>query len=96
VFRLMAHIDTVILANLVLGEKAVPELLQSYCTAERLAGALVPLLGDTPERQRQLQAFTRLDQIMDLSGEAPSSRAARAVLALIAGKPALPSPSGSC
>ena len=54
--------------------------------------ALVPLLGDTPERRRQLEAFARLDTVMDLSGEAPSARAARAVLALIEGKSALPSP----
>ena len=32
VFRMMAHIDTVILANLVLGHKAVPEFLQGECT----------------------------------------------------------------
>jgi lipid-A-disaccharide synthase len=96
VFRLMAHVDTVILANLVLGEKAVPEFLQGECTADRLARALVPLLGDTAERQRQLEAFARLDAIMGLSGEAPSRRAAHAVLAGIERKTALPSASASC
>src|SRR4051812_3716223 len=96
VFRMMAHIDTVILANLVLGEKIVPEFLQSECTADRLAAALLPLLSDTPERQRQLTRFARLDQIMDLGGEAPSTRAARAVLASIERKSGLPSPLGSC
>jgi lipid-A-disaccharide synthase len=96
VFRLMAHIDTVILANLVLAENVVPEFLQGHCTPERLAAALVPLLRDTPERRRQIEAFTRLDQIMDLSGEPPSTRAARAVLALIEHKTALPSSPGSC
>jgi lipid-A-disaccharide synthase len=96
VFRMMAHIDTVILANLVLGEKIVPEFLQSECTADRLAPALLPLLSDTSERQRQLTGFTRLDQIMELGGEAPSTRAARAVLALIERKPGLPSPLASC
>jgi len=95
-FRAMAHIDTVILANLVLGENVVPEFLQGDCTPDRLAAALVPLLRDTPERERQLAAFARLDQIMDLSGEPPSARAARAVLALIARKSALSSLSGSC
>ncbi|HWP15326.1 MAG TPA: lipid-A-disaccharide synthase [Xanthobacteraceae bacterium] len=96
VFRMMAHIDTVILANLVLGENAVPEFLQSECTADRLAAALLPLLRDTPERRRQIESFSRLDTIMDLAGEAPSIRAARAVLALIEQKTTLPSPSGSC
>ncbi len=96
VFRLMAHIDSVILANLVLGEKAVPEYLQRDCTAGRLAQALVPLLGDTSERRRQLQAFSHLDTIMGLSGEAPSRRAARAVLAAIERRTALPSAASSC
>ena len=98
-FRLMASINTVILANLVLGENVVPEYLQSECTPDRLAAGLVPLLGDTPERQRQLDAFARLDTIMDLAAEPPSARAAHAVLALIArqgASRALPSSAGSC
>jgi len=40
--------------------------------------------------------FSRLDQIMDLSGEPPSIRAARAVLAVIERKAGLPSPAASC
>jgi lipid-A-disaccharide synthase len=95
-FRMMAHINTVILANLVLGENVVPEFLQRNCTPEQLAKALVLLLHDTEGRRRQLQAFARLDRIMDLSGEPPSTRAARAVLALIERKTALPSPPASC
>lgn len=98
VFRMMAHIDTVILANLVLGERVVAEYHQSECTPDRLAAALAPLLADTPERRRQLEAFARLDTIMDLRGEPPSVRAARAVLAVIArhGASALPSAAASC
>jgi lipid-A-disaccharide synthase len=84
VFRMMAHIDTAILANLVLGEHAVPEYLQGDCTADRLAAALIPLLSDTPERARQLTAFARLDAIMDLRAAAPSLRAAKAVQDVIA------------
>jgi lipid-A-disaccharide synthase len=97
-FRMMAHIDTVILANLVLGQRAVPEYLQSDCTPDRLAAGLVPLLSDTPERRRQLDAFAQLDAIMDLRSEPPSVRAARAVLAVIArnGASALPSAAASC
>jgi lipid-A-disaccharide synthase len=95
-FRMMTRLNTVILANLVLGENVVPEFLQRDCRPERLAAALVPLLRDTPERERQLDAFARLHTIMDLSGEPPSSRAARAVLALIERKSGLPSPSASC
>jgi|tagenome__1003787_1003787.scaffolds.fasta_scaffold20755861_2 lipid-A-disaccharide synthase len=95
-FRVMARINTVILANLVLGENVVPEFLQRDCTPEQLANGLVPLLQDTEARRRQLDAFSRLDHIMDFSGEPPSTRAARAVLALIERKRALPSPAGSC
>ncbi|MEN3375897.1 MAG: lipid-A-disaccharide synthase [Hyphomicrobiales bacterium] len=84
VFRMMAHINTAILANLVLGERAVPEYLQGDCTPERLAAAVVPLLSDTPERARQLAAFGRLDAVMDLGAAAPSVRAARAVQDVIA------------
>jgi lipid-A-disaccharide synthase len=75
----MASINTVILANLVLGENAVPEFLQSECTPDRIAGGLIPLLSDTVERRRQIAAFARLDTIMDLGAESPSERAAKAV-----------------
>lgn len=97
-FRRMVTINTVILANLVLGENVVPEYLQSDCTPDRLAAGLVPLLSDTPERRRQLDAFTRLDSIMDIGGEPPSVRAAHAILAVIArnGASALPSTAASC
>lgn len=83
-FRLMALIDTAILANLVLGEKVVPEFLQSDCTGDRIATALVPLIGATPERKRQEEAFLRLDQIMGVGTATPSLRAAQATLDVIA------------
>jgi lipid-A-disaccharide synthase len=97
-FRSLAQIDTVILANLVLGEKAVPEYLQADCTPDRIAAGLVPLLGDTPQRQRQLGAFARLDAVMDLAGPAPSARAAARVLERIrlCASSGLPSAPGSC
>lgn len=85
---LLIRVPSVILANLVLGEAAVPEFLQFKCTPERLAAALTPLLGDTPERRRQLQALGRLDAIMGIGGEAPSARAAAVVMDVVArGKP---------
>jgi lipid-A-disaccharide synthase len=73
---------SIILANLVIGEKIVPELLQRDCTPEKLADALVPLLTDTPARRRQVEAFGRLDSIMGIGGAAPSSTAAAIVLDL--------------
>ena len=69
-----------ILANLVLGENVVPEFLQEDCTADNLANALVPLFADTPERRRQIEAFRRLDAIMEIGTSAPAMRAADIVL----------------
>lgn len=74
------RLPSVILANLVLGENVVPEFLQEDCTPDRLAAALVPLLRDTPERRRQVEAFARLDDIMEIGKSAPAMRAAEIVL----------------
>jgi lipid-A-disaccharide synthase len=78
--RRMIKVSSVILANLVLGENVVPEFIQEACTAENLAAALVPLIGDTPERRRQIEAFARLDAIMEIGSRAPAARAADIVL----------------
>jgi lipid-A-disaccharide synthase len=75
-----ANLPSVILANLVLGENAVPQFLQEQCTPDRLADALLPLLSDTPQRRSQVEAFARLDAIMEVGGEAPSAKAAKIVL----------------
>jgi lipid-A-disaccharide synthase len=76
---LRARLTSVILANLVIGENVVPEFLQRDCTPQGLAEALLPLLSDSPERSRQIDAFGRLDQIMVLES-APSAKAAAIVL----------------
>jgi lipid-A-disaccharide synthase len=74
------RLPSVILPNLLLGENVVPELLQHECTAEGLAAALVPLLDDTPQRRDQIEAFARLDAIMEIGARAPAARAADIVL----------------
>jgi lipid-A-disaccharide synthase len=78
--RLLIKVESVILANLVLGERVVPEFLQRDCTPERLAAALLPLLSETPERQRQVDAFRRFDVLMGIGMGLPSSHAAAVVL----------------
>jgi lipid-A-disaccharide synthase len=80
--RLQTSVDSVILANLVVGAQVVPEFLQGDCTAAALAEALLPLLADTPERRRQVEAFARLDDIMGLPA-APSAKAADVILNVI-------------
>jgi len=73
-------VKSVILANLVMGEKVVPEFLQSDCTPQNLAAALTPLLSQTAARQRQVEAFARLERMMATDAAAPSERAAAIVL----------------
>jgi lipid-A-disaccharide synthase len=73
--------SSVILANLVIGENVVPEFIQEDCTPAKLVPALRDLLGDTPLRRRQLEAFNRIDAIMATGHKSPSVRAADIVLA---------------
>ena len=59
--RRLIRVPSVILANLVLGENVVPEFLQDACTPERLAEALVPLIGmgrSGAGRSRRLRGST--------------------------------------
>jgi lipid-A-disaccharide synthase len=80
----LARTASVILANLVVGENVVPEFMQRDATPEKLAPALRDVLGDTPMRQRQVDAFARLDAIMS-TGQPPSVGAADIVLATLRG-----------
>ena len=83
-FHPLIKARSVILANLVLGEYAIPEFLQRRCTVANVVPALADILEDTPARRRQIEAFGRLDAILDTGGSAPSSRAAEAVIDLLA------------
>jgi lipid-A-disaccharide synthase len=76
-------VQSVILANLVIGENVVPEFLQNDCTPEILAAALRDVLADTPLRRRQTEAFAKLDTIMSTGNASPSVRAADIVLATL-------------
>jgi lipid-A-disaccharide synthase len=78
--RRIIRVSSGILANLVLEENVVPEFMQENCTVENLAAALLPLLGDTPQRERQVEAFARLDAIMEIGTAVPSARAADIIL----------------
>ena len=78
--RALIKLDTAILANLVLGERPVPEFHQRDCTAENLAGALLPLLRDSLDRRRQIDAFARLDVVMGIGQNTPSDAAATVIL----------------
>jgi lipid-A-disaccharide synthase len=71
---------SIVLANLVLGQNIVPELIQRDCTPGRIADELTPLLTDGEARRRQERAFVRLDHLMHIGDETPSGRAARIVV----------------
>jgi lipid-A-disaccharide synthase len=78
--RLRSKVPSFILANLTLGENIMPEFIQEDATVERLVAAFEPLLAETPQRQRQIEAFGRLDAIMGIGDRAPSAKAAAIVL----------------
>ena len=78
--RRVVRVSSIILANLVIGENVIPEFHQEECTARNLAPALLDILNDTPQRRHQLEAFAKLDRIMDTGGRSPSERAADIVV----------------
>ncbi len=81
IMRRMIRLNSVILANLVIGENVVPEFIQQDCTPEKLLPALREILGDSPLRRRQVEAFANIDAIMSTGNQPPSARAADIVLA---------------
>ncbi len=80
ILRRAIKVNSVILANLVIGENVVPEFLQEDCTPEKLARALREVLGDSELRRKQVEAFAKVDQIMSTGNQPPSVRAADIVL----------------
>ncbi|MBN9006506.1 MAG: lipid-A-disaccharide synthase [Rhizobiales bacterium] len=81
--RRVIRVSSVILANLVIGENVIPEFLQEDCAPDKLAAALRDVLVQSPARQRQLEAFAKLDTIMATGEQSPSVKAAEVVLAML-------------
>ncbi len=84
--RRLLRVDMVSLPNLVLGREVQPERLQERCTADELAAALASLLDDPEARRSQIEAGREAARALGAGGVAPSRRAARAVLSLVAGE----------
>jgi lipid-A-disaccharide synthase len=82
--RFLLKVPSVVLANLVLGRNVYREYLQEACTADALAGALLPLLNDTPERKAQIEALAQTPDKLRLVPSSPSMAAAESVLSVIA------------
>ncbi|MGQ4273012.1 lipid-A-disaccharide synthase [Terrihabitans sp. B22-R8] len=71
--------EHILLPNLVLGSRAIPEFVAQDATPAALAEALKLLLSDTPERLAQIDALTCLDERMRVASP-PSQGAADIVL----------------
>jgi len=83
--KYLIKVSSILLPNLILGSRAIPELLQRECTPENLAKALAAVAREGAARDAQVQALARLDELMRLpEGDVPSARAARLVLHTIA------------
>jgi lipid-A-disaccharide synthase len=80
IVRPLLRVPSIVLANLVLGDNVMPEILQREATPERLARELSRLVADTPERRRQVEGLARIDRAMDIGAARPSVRAAEVVL----------------
>lgn len=83
--RFLITVDSIVLPNLILGEKAVPEFLQERATPERLAEALLPLIVGGAAREAQQRAFAHVRARILEAGPCPSTRAAEIALQYAAG-----------
>lgn len=80
-------VPSMVLANIVLGENALPELLDDQATPDALAREVTAFLGETPERAALLEKLDRIDRVMALpDGRTPSEAAATVVLQVVAGR----------
>ncbi len=81
ILRRAIRVNSVILANLVVGENVVPEFVQENCRSEQLVPAMREVLADSAMRKKQIEAFAGIDAIMSTGDQPPSVRAADIVLA---------------
>ncbi|WP_181707118.1 lipid-A-disaccharide synthase [Chthonobacter rhizosphaerae] len=76
------QVSSMVLPNIILGRNVIPEHLDADVTADGLAAAVAPLLADTAERARQVEALGDLWTRMALpGGRSPGDAAADVVLA---------------
>jgi lipid-A-disaccharide synthase len=83
IVRRIVKVETANLVNLVAGGRPVPEFLQEHFTVDAATAALLPLLEESPERARQLDAFEAVMTALGREGPPPGLRAARSVLAAL-------------
>jgi lipid-A-disaccharide synthase len=77
---LIMNVKYITLVNVLLEREAVPEFLQSRLQPDLLADAVERLWRDPAARGAQIEALTAFDRLLGEGTEAPSLRAARALL----------------
>ena len=83
--RRLVKLDAVSLPNILCARPVVPELLLDDCRPELLAPELGRLLDDDPARAKQKADLAEVATKLGQGGEAPSLRAAKAILKTIEG-----------
>jgi lipid-A-disaccharide synthase len=81
--RLLIRVQSVTLANLILGRKLVPEFLQGRCRATMLAVAVGDLLASAERREAQRRGLKEAMGRLGVEGPPPSERAAATILDVI-------------
>ncbi|MBI3114299.1 MAG: lipid-A-disaccharide synthase [Rhodospirillales bacterium] len=84
IVRRLVKVRFVHLVNIILDREVVPELLQESCRPDFLAAALEDLLLDETRRRRQIEGYAEAIKQLGFGGPSPASRAAKAVLQVIA------------
>lgn len=66
--KLLVHIDSIGLPNIIMGRRIMPELWQDEVTAEHIAQVMVPILTDTSRHDELKQAMAEVRRTMGQSG----------------------------
>jgi lipid-A-disaccharide synthase len=81
----LMNVRYITLINVLLDRQAVPEYLQTGCTAAALTGAVTTLLTDEGASLHERADLEEATKMLGKGGEAPSLRAARAIVDFIRG-----------
>lgn len=76
----LMNVKYITLINILLGREAVPEFLQARCNPDNLAEAVTKLLTDKDAAGHELHDLDEATALLGRGGEAPSLRAARAII----------------
>lgn len=77
-YKIMKHIlkvPFVTLPNLIAGREVIPEMLVHMCTPDAVTEKLIPLLKDSPERERMANGYAEVRRRLETDGSAPLNAA---------------------